>query len=260
MDVMTPHWVADRLIHGVGTAQQDWLNWSGLHQLKPLHISQRFPAGKRVVLIVPHPDDEILGCAGLLQQLAELQREIILVAVSNGTQSHPDSLIYTPEQLNLIRPAETEQALQRLALSQPIQRIALDFTDGEIIQQKDQLYQTLMTLLQPEDILVSTFDQDGHPDHEATGQVVQQLANDTHLVCYQVLIWAWHWARPNDRRIPWQKTLKLPLTAQQLQRKSKAISCFKSQLQPDYSTAQPPVLSKHTIERMLMPYEVYLCG
>ena len=260
MQVITEHWVGDRLIEGAGTAHQDWLNWSGLHQLKPLDLSMRFPVGKRVVVIAPHPDDEILGCAGLLQQLADLQREIILVAVSNGTQSHPDSQMYTPEQLNTIRPAETQQALETLGISHRVKRIALNFMDGEISRQKHQLQQALTTLLSPDDILVSTFDQDGHPDHEATGQVVQQLANDTHLICYQVLIWAWHWASPNDQRIPWHKTLKLPLSAQQLHNKHKAIGCFKSQLEVDHSTAQPPVLSKQTVQRMLMPYEVYRCG
>ena len=31
MQVVTEHWVGDRLIEGAGTAHQDWLNWSGLH-------------------------------------------------------------------------------------------------------------------------------------------------------------------------------------------------------------------------------------
>ena len=260
MDVITEHSVGDRLIHGAGTASKDWLNWSGLHQLKPLHLIKRFPEGKRIIIIAPHPDDEILGCAGLLQQLAALKRDIILVAVSNGTQSHPDSRLYTPEQLNWIRPAETQHALDTLGISHTVKRIALNLMDGEITQQKDQLHQALTALIGADDILISTFDKDGHPDHEATGQVVQKLANDMHLVCYQMLIWAWHWAMPNDKRIPWQKMLKLPLTAQQLQHKNKAISCFKSQLEVDHSTAQPPVLSKRTIQRILMPYEVYLCG
>ncbi|WP_291354584.1 MULTISPECIES: PIG-L deacetylase family protein [unclassified Acinetobacter] len=251
--------VGDRLIHGEGTGYQDWLNWSGLDALQPLDIDACFPAGKRVLIVAPHPDDEILGCAGLLQQLAQLEREIVLVAVTNGTQSHPGSRVYTAEQLNSIRPAETQAALEVLGIQHVVSRMALNMMDGEVSSQQDRFYQALESLVKPEDILVCTFDRDGHPDHEATGKVVQQLANELQLSCYQVLIWAWHWAIPEDSRIPWNKALKLQLTPQQLEYKAQAIACFKSQLKPDQSTGRPPILSPQTIQRILMPCEVYIC-
>ncbi|WP_425917355.1 PIG-L deacetylase family protein [Acinetobacter sp. TSRC1-2] len=260
MDVISDNLVEDRLIYGEGTTYQQWLDWSGLDTLKQLNVTSCFHEGRRVVIVAPHPDDEILGCAGLLQQLAELKRNIVLVAVTNGTQSHPDSLLYTPNQLNTIRPAETHAALEVLGINHALKRIALNLMDGEITAQQDRLYQALTELIEPDDILVCTFDKDGHPDHEATGRVVQQLANEAHLSCYQVLIWAWHWAIPDDCRIPWQKALKLELAPQQLQRKSDAILCFKSQLEIDTSTGQSPILSKQTIQRILLPCEVYICA
>lgn len=260
MDVIKDNEVEDRIIYGEGTSYQEWQDWSGLESLKQLDLVTRFPEGKRVLIIAPHPDDEILGCAGLLQQLAELKRDIVLVAVTNGTQSHPDSLLYTPDQLNTIRPAETHSALKVLGVNHTVKRIALNLMDGEITAQQDRLYQALTELICPDDILVCTFDKDGHPDHEATGRVVQQLTNEAYLSCYQVLIWAWHWATPDDRRIPWEKALKLELTPQQLQYKNKAILCFKSQLEIDTSTGQAPILSKQTIQRILLPCEVYICA
>ena len=259
MDVIKHELVEDRLIYGDGTSYQEWRDWSGLESLKKLDVGSGFAEGGRVLIVAPHPDDEILGCAGLLQQLAELKRDIVLVAVTNGTQSHPESQLYSPNQLNTIRPAETHAALEVLAIDHAVKRIALNLMDGEITAQQDRLYQALRELIGPDDILVCTFDKDGHPDHEATGRVVQQLANEAHLICYQVLIWAWHWAVPDDRRIPWEKALKLELTPQQLQRKNKAISCFKSQLEIDTSTGQAPILSEQTIQRILLPCEVYIC-
>ncbi|WP_407307309.1 PIG-L deacetylase family protein [Acinetobacter sp.] len=259
MEVIKDDGVGDRIIFGDGTSYHEWRGWSGLQSLRQLDLVTCFPEGRRVLIIAPHPDDEILGCAGLLQQLAELKRDIVLVSVTNGTQSHPDSQLYTPHQLNTIRPAETHAALDVLGISHAVKRIALNLMDGEITAQQDWLYKALRKLISSDDILVCTFDKDGHPDHEATGKVAQQLASESHLICYQVLIWAWHWAAPDDRRIPWQNALKLELTPQQLQDKNKAILCFKSQLETDTSTGQAPILSPQTIQRILLPYEVYIC-
>ncbi len=99
MDVINSP-VGDRLIYGNGTTKRAWQQWSGLQSLQTLVPEQAFPAGQRILIIAPHPDDEILGCAGLIQQLSTLEREILLVAVTNGTQSHPDSQLYTPQQLD----------------------------------------------------------------------------------------------------------------------------------------------------------------
>lgn len=260
MDVVKDDRVEDRLIYGEGTTYQEWRDWSGLDTLKQLDLNACFPEGSRVLIVAPHPDDEILGCAGLLQQLAQLKRNIVLVAVTNGTQSHPDSSLYSPHQLNTIRPAESQKALEVLGINHNVQRIALNLMDGELTTQQDRLHQALTELIHPNDILVCTFDKDGHPDHEATGRIVQQLANASELICYQVLIWAWHWASPEDSRIPWTKALKLELTPQQLKYKNNAILCFKSQLEIDQSTGQLPILSEHTIRRILLPCEVYICG
>lgn len=259
-DVLVDERVQDRVIYGAGTSKQTWLNWQGLHQLNDLDIAQRFPAQCRVVIIAPHPDDEILGCAGLMQQLHDLKRDTVLMAVTNGTQSHPNSSIYSLVQLNQIRPQESLQALKVLGVQQQVQRIALDIQDGNITLEQDRLYELLAVHIQPNDILVCTFAKDGHPDHEATGRTVQRFADDQQLDCYQVLVWAWHWASPNDARIDWQHALKLELNINQLALKKQAIDCFKSQIEIDSSTQQPPILASTTIERILMPYEVYLHG
>ncbi|MEN8292215.1 PIG-L deacetylase family protein [Acinetobacter radioresistens] len=257
MDVINSP-VGDRLIYGNGTTKRAWQQWSGLQSLQTLVPEQAFPAGQRILIIAPHPDDEILGCAGLIQQLSTLEREILLVAVTNGTQSHPDSQLYTPQQLDQLRPQESLNALKVLGVQNRVNRIALQLTDGEVTAEQQKLYAALKELVRPDDILVCTFAKDGHPDHEATGQTVQRLADQQQLSCYQVLIWSWHWSRPQDNRIPWKSACKLELTAAQLRLKKQAIQCFKSQLETDPSTGQAPILSSHTVERILMPCEVYI--
>ncbi|ATO20501.1 LmbE-like protein [Acinetobacter sp. LoGeW2-3] len=250
--------VEDRIIQGEGTALETWQQSQRLDHLKVLALNEVFPLSSRICIVAPHPDDEILGCGGLIQQLDAAGYEIVLFAVTNGTASHPDSTLYTPDQLDHIRPQETANALGILDLKQTIKRIALNIQDGEVAQQHDQLADALKPYLQAKDILVTTFEHDGHPDHEITGQVSRQIAAELSLKCLQVLIWTWHWASPEDTRIPWNKALKLELSPEQLKLKSEAMQCFESQLEPDPSTGKAAIVSSSALERLLQPWEVYI--
>lgn len=250
--------VGNRVIEGDGTSQEAWKNWSGLHELPRFDMAKSFAPHQRVCIFAPHPDDEILGCGGLLQQLTANGNSIVLIHVTNGTQSHPNSQVYSQEKLNIIRPQESVKALEVLGIAHQVTTIALNLIDGNVFTQQDQFHQKLSTIIQPDDILITTFMRDGHPDHEATGQVVASFANQHHLACYQVLIWAWHWAKPADSRIPWHCAMRVDLTTEQLQRKIEAITCFESQVTADNSTGSPPILSAQTIARISQPLEVYL--
>lgn len=259
MDIIKHEIVDDRVIFGQGTSSNTWENWQGLQQLAPMNIQSAFPKQRRVCILAPHPDDEILGCGGLIQQLLEQGNPIVIIAVTNGTASHPNSKHYTPQDLNQLRPEETRTALAHLGAKQQIQRIALNLPDGQVYQQKNSLYLALENIIQADDILVATFSQDGHPDHEGTGKIAEKFARDHGLPCYQVLIWAWHWAKPHDERIPWQRAQRLDLTPNQQHKKRQAIACFKTQIEVDPSTQNTPILSPAAIERMSRAWEVYIC-
>ena len=250
--------VGDRVIEGDGTSQDAWQNWQGLQDLPRLNIAKSFLPHQRVCVFAPHPDDEILGCGGMLQQLAANGNPIVLIHVTNGTQSHPDSQIYPPQTLDVIRPQESLAALEALGIAFQATTIFLDLPDGDVFGQQTQFNEKLAALIQPDDILITPFVHDGHPDHEATGQVVAAFAKQHNLACYQALIWAWHWAKPNDSRIPWHSAVRLDLTAEELQRKTQAIACFASQITVDESTGNPPILSAQTIARISQLWEVYL--
>lgn len=250
--------VGNRVIAGEGTSAATWQAWQGLKDLPAMSIARRFPRHQRVCIFAPHPDDEIAGCAGLMQQLAVQGNPIALINVTNGTQSHPDSTIFPPQKLNQIRPLESQLALTTLGIAAQVEMIALDLPDGALYSHQDELYARLTHLLRPDDILVTTFAHDGHPDHEATGQVVQRFANVNNLSCYQVLIWAWHWAVPDDSRIAWHRAERLDLSAFERQLKQQALQCFSSQIYPDPSTGNAAILPDYAIARMTLPWEVYL--
>lgn len=258
-----PQFNIARLIYGEGTSKRDWLQWDGINQLKGMDLDSEFPKDSRIIILSPHPDDEILGCAGLIQGLDLLGKEVIIVAVTNGTQSHPHSKKYSPAELNAIRPNESRRALKSLHLIQNIQYLSFDLEDGKLPEQVKTLEQKLLELInkqliKKQDILVTTYEKDGHPDHECLGRCVREFAEREQLKCYQVLIWAWHWAKPMDPQIAWESARRFDLNQQFLDYKASAIKCFESQTQDDLTTQEPAILPTHVIDRILMPFEVYI--
>jgi len=63
-------------IVGQGTPLHHWQASPKMADLPSISVEQLVPAGHRAVIIAPHPDDEVLGCGGLMQGLAALGRPI----------------------------------------------------------------------------------------------------------------------------------------------------------------------------------------
>ncbi|MNH31395.1 hypothetical protein D3C79_917550 [compost metagenome] len=70
----------------------------------------------------------------------------------------------------------------------------------------------------------------------------------------EVPVRAWHWARPSDPRLPWQRAHKLFLDRAVLALKQQAIAAHTSQLQADEQT--PPVLDREALARLQQPFEL----
>ena len=75
------------------------------------------PGGGGLVVVAPHPDDESLGCGGLIAQAVREGRTVRVVVVSNGCGSHPNSKAYPHDRLRDLREAETVAAMAELGLS-----------------------------------------------------------------------------------------------------------------------------------------------
>ncbi len=69
-----------------------------------------------LVVVAPHPDDESLGCGGLMAEARAQGRPVRLVVVSDGCGSHTHSKLYPPERLRSLREAETLEAVALLGL------------------------------------------------------------------------------------------------------------------------------------------------
>src|ERR1700692_108633 len=114
--VVHAHMPNDRATKGHGTPEATWQNSGRLSTLPEVDPATLVPPGARAVIVSPHPDDEILATGGLLAQLSDLGRKALIIAVTDGTASHPDSPEWPAARLAATRPQETRAALPRLRI------------------------------------------------------------------------------------------------------------------------------------------------
>lgn len=247
---------AGRRIVGAGTGADEWQAWPGLAALPAIDVRELVPPGGRAVIVAPHPDDELLGCGGLLQLLAAQETALLLVAVTDGGASHPESSSWPRARLLAERPRETAEALGVLGLG-GVKLHRLGLPDGAVMAHSRALRDRLAGLLRPGDVVFVTWRRDGHPDHEACGHAAASAAVQCGATLVELPIWGWHWAGPGDTRVPWQRAYRLALPAPVLARKRAALASYRSQLAPDPSTGRAPILAAGALERLLQPYEIY---
>lgn len=240
-----------------GTPLSAWQNSVALRGVRPITLEELVPPGSRLIVLAPHPDDEVLTCGGLLAAMAQRQNDVQLVAVTDGEGSHPHSPLWPVQRLRTERRRESEQAVAHLGLD--VSRLSwqrLGMGDGQVAEHAESLIALLSEDLRPSDVLLTTWRHDGHCDHEAVGHCAAQAVANTGATLVEIPVWAWHWAEPNDPRIPWEQARKFWLSDEQLRRKREAIGAHLSQLENDPSTGAPAVLNPQTLERLLQPFEL----
>lgn len=123
---------------------------------------------RRVTVIAPHPDDESLGCGGLIAAFCSDGRAVQTLFITDGAGSHPNSPTWTTARLAAQRRVEAEAALACLgAGDQP--RGRLDLPDAAAPMHDAAAIAALGDLLSgfaPELVLVP-WRRDPHCDHRA---------------------------------------------------------------------------------------------
>lgn len=244
----------DRLIQGQGTAESNWLEWLAHQTVSRISARALCTAHRRLVVVAPHPDDEILACGGLLALCASLQFPVLVVAITDGEASHGAADASARAALGEQRIRERCAGLLQLGLD-PHCVVRLKIPDGQASLYADVILNRLEGLLRPGDLVVTTWVLDGHPDHEATAQVV--LRTGCNLI--QAPVWMWHWAQPGDTRIPWVDLVALNLTDDMIEAKQKALARHRSQL-GSRNIASGPVLATAIVERAARRQEYFFAS
>jgi len=229
----------------LGTPEAAWLGCPDLARC----VDMAWGTPRRVVVIAPHPDDEVLAVGGAMRRLGG---ELVIVAVTDGEASHPRSLTVTRAELAIRRAGERAQALAALGVTADVVR--LGYADGQV---DDGLAARLVPLLRRADWCLAPWQHDGHPDHDATGRAAARACANAGVELARYLVWAWHWAEP--ARLPWGRARRIRLSPEDVAAKRAAIAAYRSQITPlSPAPGDEAILPPAVRARFERPFELVL--
>ena len=196
----------------------------------------------RVLIVAPHPDDEVLGCSGLIQRLLRDGKQVDVVILSGGGKSHAGCCKIDESTLIESRRNLSRKAAEILGL--PLEHLHfLDYPDGCIAfdcSETERLKKLIDTLL-PESIFVP-HKGEGWSDHLEAGRIVRNLVGETSGVSlYEYCVWFWYY---NVWNIDRKNAYVLKMTKEELSHKNEAINAYiqpKAPCGKPFSGVLPPV-------------------
>lgn len=214
-----------------------------------------------ILVLVPHMDDEILGCGGTIAQL--INKELIyFVFASDGSKS-PYSKKSANSELNKIRVNESKSALSLLGIPEK-NIIFLNLPDYQLKNYFDTLADKLAKIIKElkPDIILTPFRYDRHPDHIVLRNSTLKayiLANSTALIFEYFVYTKVQLLKHKDiRKYIYPDLLIRINTSNVITIKRRALSCFKSQTTNCFENQYHPVLSEDFLENNCHLPEVFL--
>jgi LmbE family N-acetylglucosaminyl deacetylase len=218
--------------------------------------------GHGLVVVAPHPDDESLGCGGLIAEASAQGLPVRLVVVSDGTGSHPNSPSHPPDRLRRLRERETLEAAGILGLG-PTDVRFLRLPDRSVPSAGPDAERAAAAIVEAAreigaGAVFVTWAHDPHCDHAASATIAA-LAHGrlpgTRLYAYPV----WGWTLPDAAEVGGTpRGARLDVGARAA-RKAAAIAAHRSQTtaliddDPNAFRLEPAMLA-----RFAGPYEVFL--
>jgi LmbE family N-acetylglucosaminyl deacetylase len=143
------------------------------------------PTLRNLLVLSAHPDDETVGCGGLLALCARSGTEVHVVVATAGEATTGSSL--PADEVGKLRVDELGDACRILGTRPPE---VLGLPDGHLAEHVDELASHLarrIAELRPEAIALPWF-LDGHPDHQAVTAALRQagVPEETELWGYEI--------------------------------------------------------------------------
>lgn len=157
------------------------------------------PPHRRVLVLAPHPDDEVIGCGGTTALLA--RRGVALRTVIATSGQHLAVPDLRPDQVATARRNEARRAALILGTPSPV---FLDFEDGSLDGSLRALSAAIsdhVTDLRPQAIFAPWL-LDAHPDHQALAAAVARAAVPAETEVWGYEVWA---AVPVNRLVDVEK-------------------------------------------------------
>lgn len=214
---------------------------------------------KRTIVFAPHPDDETLGCGGIIAKKTEKHIPVTIVFMTDGRHSHLHEQGIqtnpTPQELAKIRKEEALKATSVLGINEKNIHF-LNFTDGSLSDVQETVKATIKNILhqwEPTETFYP-YRKDFHEDHRTTCQIVEALFKDLTISAqrYEYPIWP---PTIQDTEKGNKKEIDI---SQVISQKKKAINAYDSQTTIFSDQQEHPILSSDFLKYFLRPQEIFL--
>ena len=149
----------------------------------------RLAKGRRLIIIAPHPDDETLGCGGLIAKAGRRGVPVGIIALTDGDASHPSSQRWPPAALGGLRSGEQRRALARLGAGEaPVRRFG--WGDGRVAGYAGGCRLSRQLVALRAGVVLVTADADHHPDHQAAARLARTAAARLGLPLIYYAVWS----------------------------------------------------------------------
>jgi LmbE family N-acetylglucosaminyl deacetylase len=219
-------------------------------------------ATRRILILAPHPDDESLGCGGLIAEACRRGTPPIVAILTDGRRSHPNSHSYPADRLRALREKEARHAAAALGLA-PERLVFLRYSDGAAPASGAAMREAAgkvadLCMQNGCDLVTAPWRHDPHCDHVAAATIAAEACRraGARLLAYPI----WGWTLPPDMQIDEEPISGFRLEiGSHVAAKRTAIEAHRSQyagiIDDDPDGFQMP---SHFIERFLQPTETYL--
>lgn len=197
-------------------------------------INLDFSDFEKVLVFVPHPDDEAIGCGGLLAKLAMTKAEVKVILVSDGSGGGA-----LPEGSAALREGEFLLSLEILGIKD-MQIWGLPDGKLESVSALPQKIGLQIRSYKP-NIVMAPWYLDMHPDHSVIGYAVKKYADEGVVDALFYEVWS-----------PLECTHILDIT-DVIGIKNKAIKCHKTALQ--YGNYLDGINALATYRGLYLPFE-----
>lgn len=200
--------------------------------------------GNKILVLAPHPDDEIIGAGGTLIKHVAVENPIHIVFVTDGGKGR--SRDKSIEETITTRLREAQNVCNRLGVSHTF----LDCEDGDYIPEKNkiELLRELIKNFEPTDIFIPHIN-DSHRDHFMTNLLFFESIRD----------------RDNKESRIWEYEVWSPLNpntvvniSHEFKRKKELMSLYQSQLKLIPYQEIMEGLNKYRVSTLPMPGITYM--
>lgn len=207
----------------------DYLAWL---RSSPVTTPSKLVRNRPLLVISPHPDDESLGCGGLIGWAIASGLPVTIVFLTDGERSHEGSQMFPPQALARLRRMEAVAAAAKLGVAEH-QLHFLGLPDGGMVHMDDDALEairfSLLGLVAGNTPLICvTARTDPHGDHRAAWMIAMSLARYCDAEVLSFPIWTWSLDPQQQIATPARRAWRLPL--HDAARKRAAIAAHRSQL------------------------------